>query len=158
MNNIVNTIIAPISPISAVAAAGTTKPIWACCIVISTSSATAVRPIVVASVNGIANQQSPPSKKPFTVDPGWAAIALCQYAWSTNTVPKFPTMLMIPNIKPPAEAIVKKAPAALPSTGLISAACTNLSYIPSIPPVMSVLMYTAETNVKMTTNMIIVCM
>ena len=49
-------------------------------------------------------------------------------------------MLMIPNINPPADAIVKNAPPALPSIGLISAACTNLSYIPSIPPVMSVLM------------------
>jgi hypothetical protein len=31
-------------------------------------------------VKGIANQQSPPSKKPFTVDDGLAAIARCQYA------------------------------------------------------------------------------
>lgn len=36
---------------------------------------------------------------------GLAAIADCQYAWSTKTVPKFPMMLMMPNSRPgwPAE-------------------------------------------------------
>ena len=107
MNNITKTMIAPIGPIITDAAAGTVSPSCTCSGVSATFSATAVSPIVVASVNGIENQHIPPSKKPFTVELGCAAIARCQYAWSTNTVPKLPTILMTPKIKPPAEAIVR---------------------------------------------------
>ena len=107
MNSMVSTITAPTSPIRTDAAAGTVSPSWTCSGVKSTPSATAVSPMVVASVNGMANQQAPPSRNPFTVDCGRAAIARCQYAWSTNTVPKLPTMLITPNISPPMDAMVR---------------------------------------------------
>ena len=107
MNNITKTMIAPIGPIITDAAAGTVSPSCTCSGVSATFSATAVSPIVVASVNGIENQHIPPSRKPLTVELGCAAIARCQYAWSTNTVPKLPTILITPKIKPPADAIVR---------------------------------------------------
>ena len=70
--------IAPKSPKICEAAAGATKPLLICSGVRGTPVATADNPSVVASVNGIANQASPPVKKPLTADRGLAAIALCQ--------------------------------------------------------------------------------
>ena len=69
----------------------------------------------------------PPSKYPLAALDGRAAMALCQYDWSTKTVPKFPIMLIIlvamvspklakqrvlqrdayPNMSPPLEIIVR---------------------------------------------------
>ena len=67
----------------------------------------AASPSVVASVNGIANHTSPPMIKPPTTERGLAAIARCQYDWSTNTVPKLPTILITPNTRAPADASVR---------------------------------------------------
>jgi len=78
MNNITKTMIAPTSPIITDAAAGTVSPSCTCSGVSDTPSATAVKPMVVASVNGIENQHIPPSKNPLTVELGCAAIARCQ--------------------------------------------------------------------------------
>ena len=78
INSMVSTSTAPTSPMRTDAAAGTVRPSCTCSGVRSTSKATAVRPMVVASVKGIANQQAPPRRKPFTVDWGWAAMARCQ--------------------------------------------------------------------------------
>lgn len=47
-------------------------------------------PMVVARVKGTANQAKPPTRNPQTPSLGLAATLLCQYDWSTNTVPKFP--------------------------------------------------------------------
>ena len=52
-------------------------------------------PMVVAKVNGIANQIKPPKKKPQIPCRGLAATLLCQYAWSANTVPKLPLTFQI---------------------------------------------------------------
>merc|ERR1719224_206237 len=49
----------------------------------------------------------PPSMYPLYAASGLAAMPLCQYAWSTNTVPKLPMMLMMPNMRPPPETIVR---------------------------------------------------
>lgn len=49
------------------------------------------RPVVEAKANGIANQQRPPRRNPNTPSLGLAATELCQYDWSTKTVPKLPT-------------------------------------------------------------------
>jgi hypothetical protein len=72
------------------------------------SRARAPRPRDVASVNGMANQQSPPRMYPLYVADGFAAIADIQYDWSTNTVPKFPTMLIMPKMNPDLDSMVKK--------------------------------------------------
>ena len=136
MNSMASTSTAPASPIRTEAAADMVSPSWTSSGVRSTPSATAASPIVLASANGMANQHTPPSRKALTEAVGLEAMALCQYAWSTNTVPKLPTMVITPNIRPPTEAMVRYAPAALPSTGLVRAASTSLSYMPSMPPVM----------------------
>ena len=41
---------------------------------------------------------------------GFAAMADCQYDWSTKTVPKLPTMLMTPKMIPPLEIMVSRPP------------------------------------------------
>merc|ERR1719183_3093818 len=65
------------------------------------------KPFVVAMQNGTANQTIPPMRNPRTADLGLAATALCQYDWSTNTVPKFPTMFVMPKSKPEGLPIVR---------------------------------------------------
>jgi hypothetical protein len=125
---------APASPKISDAAVGATSPLSICSGVRETLVATAANPRVVASANGMANHARPPIRKPFTADLGLAAIAFCQYAWSTKMVPKLPTMLIIPKTNAPVEAIVRYAPSELPATGLSEAAFVNFSYIPSTPP------------------------
>ena len=113
---------------------GATSPLSICSGVRETLVATAASPRVVARANGMANHARPPIRNPFTADLGLAAIAFCQYAWSTKMVPKLPTILIIPNINAPVEAIVRYAPSEFPATGLSVAALVNFSYIPPTPP------------------------
>merc|ERR1719265_916732 len=70
-------------------------------------SARPARPLVVAMQNGTANQTIPPMRKPITADLGLAATALCQYDWLTKTVPKLPTMLVMPKMSPMVLPIVR---------------------------------------------------
>merc|ERR1719443_840181 len=50
----------------------------------------------------------PPTRKPNTADHGFAATALCQYDWSTKTVPKLPTMFVMPKSRPEGLPMVAK--------------------------------------------------
>ena len=54
-----------------------------------------LRLAILETKRGLSYQQIPPSKYPLAALDGRAAIALCQYDWSTKTVPKFPMMLII---------------------------------------------------------------
>lgn len=84
VNNTDKSNIAPASPKIRVAAAGATSPLSICSGVKETKVATAASPSEVASANGMANHARPPIRNPFTADLGLAAIAFCQYAWSTK--------------------------------------------------------------------------
>mmetsp|Transcript_65755 Transcript_65755/g.73610 ORF Transcript_65755/g.73610 Transcript_65755/m.73610 type:complete len:155 (+) Transcript_65755:157-621(+) len=107
MNNITNINTAPAWPSRWYATAGGTNPEPASSTVIGSIKAVEANPREVAREKGIANQQRPPKRYPRAALAGLAAIADCQYDWSTKTVPKLPTMLMIPNMSPSAESIVK---------------------------------------------------
>ena len=75
--------------------------------------------------------------------------------------------MITPKIKPPAEAIVRYAPIALPGspgvkvgskTGFSEAASTSLLYIPSTPPVIGLMKNTIDTKVRITIKIMTVCM
>ena len=99
--------IAPIGPIITDAAAGTVSPSCTCSGVSATLSATAVSPIVVASVNGIENQHIHQVGNLLQLNLAVQRLLVANMPGPTNTVPKLPTILMTPKIKPPAEAIGK---------------------------------------------------
>mmetsp|Transcript_5608 Transcript_5608/g.18494 ORF Transcript_5608/g.18494 Transcript_5608/m.18494 type:complete len:235 (+) Transcript_5608:6190-6894(+) len=117
MNNMMVIAAAPPLPMKCTAAAGGTKPEPASEPVTGRSSATEDRPMAVAREKGMVNHTRPPRRYPLVDDEGFAAIALCQYDWSTNTVPKLPTMLMMPKMIPPFEIMVRYDPPRLSTTG-----------------------------------------
>merc|ERR1719321_406511 len=83
----------PVGPSNAMAEAGGTRPEPASPAVSATLSALPARPRAVASAKGMVNHTRPPRMYPLCAAPGLAAMADCQYDWSTKTVPKLPMML-----------------------------------------------------------------
>merc|ERR1719271_178475 len=104
----------PVGPIIAMAEAGGTRPLPASPGVRATLRALPARPSDVASAKGMVNQTMPPRMKPLCAEAGLAAMADCQYDWSTKTVPKLPMTLMMPNLMPGSDIMVRYEPWRLP--------------------------------------------
>merc|ERR1719271_693193 len=104
----------PMGPIMVMAEAGGTRPLPASPEVRATLSALPARPSDVASAKGMVNQTMPPRMKPLCAEAGLAAMADCQYDWSTKTVPKLPMTLMMPNLMPGSDIMVRYEPWRLP--------------------------------------------
>ena len=62
------------------------------------------RPIAVAKPKGIPYQAMPPNRYALTEVSGWEAMALCQYAWSSQTVLNPATSKSIAKTNPPVHA------------------------------------------------------